>query len=521
MILLVFSIIFLVVRGSLAVNLTLTCDSISDTSAGYPYCFIRHVTSTNEINNVHLVDSPDAYDKRELIFDNCSFVAFPLGFFGYLSTVRTIYAWNTGLRQLHSDAFINAHHLTTLDLTKNEISNLSAETFSHASNLKLLQLTQNKVNAIDRLAFFGLSRLRALHLDYNEIVSLDASVFSPLGRLQVLRLNNNRIKAISSTLFALNLQLANIHLQENGIEQFDGERTFLYLVNVREFDMHNNPIENHTNCVIDAQTIDIRWTRAKSAFIGLHTKRLIAADNRITSVVVSDGAEKNLLYVDLANNALTQMRNFSHCEALVYLDLSHNHITDIAIDSFASMHSLEVLRLRNSGLRTIQFGLLSHKMSLKELDISFNHLVTINFNMFMSMGNLRSLYLDGNNITNMDMSEVRKVFPSLVKIGIARNSWRCTQLAAIVKSLDSNGIALSSIGMVKDKENIRGIPCDEVSTTATSRTEPSSERSKLNTLDGGVIVKLIALKYESMDAVKQIKSISRKLQDLLEFVQTE
>lgn len=541
----------------------LDCDAISDTSEGRRYCFIRHVT-VDESVNITINENDYADIKRELIFDNCSFVTLPPGLFERFPNVRTMYTWHSGLQKLNRNSLRNALHLTTLDLTKNRIAYLTSDTFALAVNLKQLELSTNAIRTIDEQSFAGLGRLRILYLDDNRIEALAPDTFKPLIQLHTIRLNKNRLKRIPATLFAENMHLANVYLHENAIEWLLGEHTFSHLAAMREFDLHNNPIENLENCVINAHSIDIRRTGARGTYVGTRTRRLIAANNRITFVQIANDAV-NLQYLDLAYNELMEMKNLTALTELTYLDLSYNRIVDIELNSFANMRQLETLKLRRSGLHTVSYGSFSHKLNLKLLDISYNQLQHIDLNMFISMGALRTLYLDGNNITDADMSEIRKVFPSLTKIGIAGNNWHCTRLAAAIKHLETNEIALASIGLVKNSENIKGIPCNSIinqpqpqrhaslsgsvgnEISRTTNEMPSvthaTERPQTSTLaphsdepigergegieasaierDMSVIVRLIELKYETLDSIKSIKSIADKLQSLLDDVQRE
>lgn len=561
----IFTILVLILL-KFSASMTLHCDLISNTWSGIPYCFFRHVKINSENELIAFGENAYANDKRELIFDNCSFITLPIGMFEYFPNVRTIYTWNSGIKKLTQESFRNAEHLTTIDLTKNQIVNLTSAVFAFASNLEQLELTYNELKLIDGNAFTGLTQLRSLYMDFNQIEILPSNTFQSLIRLETIRLNNNRIKSISHRLFDRNFHLANIYLQENQIEQLNGEKTFSHLKKLNEFDLHNNRIKKFTKFIINAHSIDLRNSGANGINIGVNTKRLTAADNKITFIELNETASMQLQIVDLSNNLLTKMKNLTYCTALTYLDLSHNQINDYEIKSFALMNALEVLKLRNSGLHTIQYGLFSHKQHLQILDISFNQLVEIHFDMFMSLGNLRTLYLDGNNITNMDMSEIRKVFPLLTKIGIAKNNWHCTKLANAIKYLESNEIALNSVGYIKSTENIRGIPCynplmettltiptstttSTTTTTTTSTVKPETtttmkrtppvisthittvtemmkieqknqfeDRKTIESRDLNFIVKLMELKYQTHDTIKQIKLIAKKLQDLLDDV---
>lgn len=441
-------------------SIEIDCDPISGSQSGSKYCFIRNIIA-EKYSKIKIMTNPLANLKQELIFDNCSLYTLPNGLFENYPHLKTIYTWNAGIRFIKSENFQNARYLLVLDLTKNHIETLAAHTFSNASNLERLELSNNQIKIVDKNAFVGLNNLHVLLLDDNQIKSIDAEVFLALKNLQTIRLNNNLLKTIPVELFQSNLQLNNIYLNDNELEYLNGEQTFKHLMKMEDFDLHNNPIINLSHCVINAEDIDIRNTGSNGCFIGKRTKRMLASDNKIKYVHFANSTASTdiLTHLDLANNNLTSMQNLSSLDELKYLDLSRNQIRDFGINSFAGMRHLEILKLQRSGLNRINFGLFSHKENLKLLDISYNQLVTIDFNMFIALGSLKSLYLEGNNITNLDMSEVRKIFPSLTKIGISKNHWQCDKLALVIKYLESNNIALNTIGLVKNSENIKGIPC--------------------------------------------------------------
>lgn len=539
------------------------CDPISNTDFGRRFCFFRHIRAEQPTANITIKLNPIADEKRELIFDNCTLYTMPLRIFENFPNIKTIYTWNTHLKALTKEIFAQAEQLTLLDLSKNQIESLTANTFSLALNLKHLELSQNVIQSIDVDTFSGLQRLQVLHLNHNKVELIPANVFSELHDLKTVRLDHNQIKTIPMELFAANGQLRNIFLNDNSIEWMMGEQSFRHLSHVVDFDLHNNPILNMRCCVINAQSIDIRNTNARCCYIGTRTKRILANDNRISFIEISgDGTATvahSLQHIDLANNKLNEIKNLTHFSDLMYMDVSNNRFIDIGLNSFASMHGLEVLNLRNSGLHNIHFGSFSHKSHLKELDISYNELRTIDFRMFMSMANLKTLLMEGNNITDINMTEIRKIFPALTKIGIARNNWTCDNLASIIKYLESNSISLNSVGVIENTENIKGIPCTNDASDLNSDEAVENENSstmikssfetvknshryaeQLN-LDSSqpidlsdkchnspsnydtmnAMVRLIELKYETQDTAAAIQSIAKKLDNLLDQIQRD
>lgn len=393
-------------------------------------------------------------------FDNCSLHSLPLGIFTNFPNIKTVYAWNIKLKNVSKEVFRNSNELFVLDLSKNNISILDKDTFYLTTNLNQLDLSKNEIQKIHTDAFSGLGHLKILNLDHNKLQLLPSNCMQPLIELQTIRLSHNFIKMIPVELFEKNIQLHDIFLNDNSIEWLFGELTFRHLSSVNEFDLHNNPlICNLGRCVINAQSIDIRNTNSIGCYIGSRTKRLFAKNNQISYIDSIDAAPSNLEHVDLANNQLQKMSNLTRFERLIYLDLMNNKIDDIGLDTFANMNRLEILNLRNSGLSKIYYGLFSHKSKLKTLDVSYNQLGNIDFQMFVSMTSLMKLNLDGNNLNNIDATEIRKIFPALLKIGISENNWSCHNLASIIKNIESNGIVLDTMDLTKDTENIKGIPC--------------------------------------------------------------
>lgn len=531
-------------------NVEIACDVMSDSNYdfGPRLCFIRNMNQ-RILNDVTYKPNPIFNEKREIIFDNCTLDALPLGMFEHYPNVKTMYVWNIRLRNVSKEVFRNAKELLLLDLSKNHINQLEPNAFSLTMKLSQLDLSKNQIASIDVEAFTGLERLNILNMANNKVQLIPANCFAPLRQLKIIRLNHNSIKMIPVELFANNMRLQNIYLNDNSIEWLFGEQTFRHLPDVNEFDLHNNPIVNLANCVINAQSIDIRRTNAMGCYIGARTKRILANDNRIAFIDTDDASAATLEYVDLENNRLPKMSNLTRFENVHYLNLKNNRINDIGLNSFARMHRLEVLNLRNSGVSNIYFGLFSHKSKLKILDLSYNELGHIDFQMFVAMKNLIQLHLDGNNLNELDATEIRRIFPALQQISISQNDWSCHNLATIVQHLESNGIAINSIDSTKNTENIKGIPCssggdsgntdnrvNEIATqrnviaNESSETEKSQEVRTItaaniierpnydqwsNFSDIHLMLRLLQLKNDVQNTVQSANEVAQKLDSIL------
>lgn len=521
-------------------HIEIECDSISNTYFGRRFCFIRHM-SVIEIQkqNVTFKANPIAEEKHELIFDNCTIDAIPLGIFEFLPNVKTVYGWNMHLQIVNAESFRNGKKLLVLDLSKNQIRELQQNSFCLAEQLTQLDLSKNLLQSIHVGAFSGLAQLNFLNLEYNKLELIPANSFTSLTKLKSIRMSHNLIKMIPVELFGQNIQLQNIYLNDNAIEWLLGEQTFRHLASVNEFDLHNNPIANLGCCIINAQSIDIRRTNSKGCYIGARTNRILANDNQISFIDSNDATPINLKHLELRNNRLLKIENLTRFENFIHLDLTNNTISDIGISTFAKMHRLEKLYLRNSGLSKIYFGLFSYKPKLKLLDISYNELGQIDFRMFVSLNSLNKLDLDGNNITELDATEIRKIFPALLEISILENNWHCKNLSKFILQLQSFGITIKSFGSEKNSENIAGIPCDTMNGTtegsnivqnenptesseedicSVSKSIVSEKEHKSNISDMHLIVRLMELKYEIQIITQSVNEMSKKLENILTLI---
>lgn len=440
-----------------------------------------------------------------------------------------MYTWNSGIEKVSKSDFHNAHNLRVIDLSQNRIRVVLDSTFFWAIDLELIDLSQNKIIQIERNAFHGLISLRILYLQNNLIDRLAPGMFEFLPLIETLHMNDNRIPSIDRNLFANNFKLKSILLNDNHIKTVDGT-TFQHLRQLAHFDMHNNPTEGLDLLIVDADYTNIRNLNCQGCYIGRRTKKLLASHNNI-SYIIQNGTGM-VADVDLSHNNLFSVKNLTKLDSLKNLDLSHNHIRDIDVRTFANMTQLESLKLKQSGMSRIFYGSFSHKPKLKMLDVSFNSLRTIDLNMFTAITNLRSLYLEGNNLTEINLSEVKQYFPLLTKIGISKNNWKCDNLADTIKILESHSIELNSIGLTKQTSNIKGIPCTNeaadigVENVQTNATSESKCQLALNTSNGFddmnvLVMKLIELKYELADASDNLLQISNKLDAVLNNVKSE
>lgn len=498
------------------------CDSISNIFDGRRYCVIKDLKG-DENSTFEYVPSFFSIFKTELVFDKCTLSSIPQGLFKAFPHLKTVYTWNSGMKTVSKSDFRDAAELRVIDMSKNQIEIVEHSTFFKAIDLEFIDLSENKIVVVEMNAFHGLIHLRTLHLQTNLIDEIVPGTFDTLPAMETIHLNGNVLQSIDEHLFAHNAKLKSILLHNNRIKTISGI-TFQHLRQLMHFDIHNNPTENLDLLIVDSEYTNIRNINCRGCYIGSKTKRLSASQNHI-SYVIQNGTGK-IQELDISNNNLFSVKNLTELVYLKELDLSHNNIQDIDITTFANMTQLETLKLKQCGFNRISYGSFSHKLKLKILDISYNELHTIDLNMFAALNNLESLSIDGNNLTEINLSEIKQYFPMLTKIGISKNNWNCASLAEVIKVLGSSSIELSSNGTTTQSTNVRGIPCTKESQDKVEehvKASPAKDKLEMS-LSSPVntpIAKLIGLKYELVVASENLSQILNKLNALLEDLKSE
>ena len=118
----------------------------------------------------------------------------PKGWLQRSPNVQEIYMEGNRIEEIELGAFAGLRNLEILDLSKNNITDLSIVLYS-LPNLQYIFLNNNKITSINRFHFPPSTKV--LFLQFNKIVAIGIDAFSELGQLQVVHLDNNRLAQIS------------------------------------------------------------------------------------------------------------------------------------------------------------------------------------------------------------------------------------------------------------------------------------------------------------------------------------
>lgn len=212
-----------------------------------------------------------------------------------------------------------------------------------------------------------------------------------------------------------------------------------------------------------------------NVFNGATNLRTIDLSHNMISIVEPETFLnlRSLMFLNLSHN---QMNNNSFnrngidwidgISSLKTLDLSNNQIFFYDVmpyQAFSGLVNIETLLLRSNKI-TIDYGAFSANQMLKTLDLSYNSMTYFDLNFLLSINSLENLYLHGNGISytsQIDLNDVRTIFPEIKSLGISENSFSCEVLATIIRSMAKASIQLviEDGKFVNNRRNLRGVSC--------------------------------------------------------------
>ncbi|KAL7299985.1 hypothetical protein TKK_0007300 [Trichogramma kaykai] len=285
---------------------------------------------------------PDVFEDngrlQRLDISRNNLAQIPHATFAFTRELRELYASYNGLAEL-PNSLHNLEALQILDLSFNQLTNLSPATLSSLTNLIELRLVRNRVRELLEGAFDRLPRLALIDLESNDLSLVERSAVRSLPELQAIRLGKNRIQVIPSGAFSELPMLQSVELQENRIQEI-----------------------------------------AENAFINV----------------------PHLLVLNLSQNLLTSLEHMGleSLRSLEVLDLSENRITRVSSKSLAAMEWLVELKMDNNKICTIQGSPFDDMPRLRVLSLRSNRMASVSESAFKRLrSNIAVLDIDGNPLS--------------------------------------------------------------------------------------------------------------------------
>uniref|UniRef100_A0A8C6U8H2 TIR domain-containing protein n=1 Tax=Neogobius melanostomus TaxID=47308 RepID=A0A8C6U8H2_9GOBI len=358
------------------------------------------------------------------------------GDFSGLTELQTLDLGGNHISQIEDAAFSHLSSLTELSLSTNSLKNLTDHMFTGLSNLTVLGLGFNKINHISGLAFAPLTKLLELDLWGNHLSSISDIVkvvsFCPL--LKSLDLSGNPLTSIESEQFPFPFNITTLHLASvyNDLQWNISDKAFLK--SLMTLDLGFNSFSVKT-CQLIFQSLD--------SLEKLVLNYVYPLDRGLLDMACGIQTLQSLDVYNSENHFINDSL-FKLCSNLTELDLSLNHLTDVAPSSLQMLTRLSRLNFSINGLTEVPLTIrnmssltsLSFKSNsisklrcldfsglhlLKILDLSYNNIRELNSCVFQDLQNLQELNIRKNLILKFDDS-FGTTLPNLLFLDAADNN---------------------------------------------------------------------------------------------------
>ncbi|VVD00393.1 unnamed protein product [Leptidea sinapis] len=257
--------------------------------------------------------------------------------------------------------------LETLEISHNQMTNVSANLFSHLAFLRKLSLWQSNVTWFSKDFFTGVNVLEELDLSSNGLNELPTLIFKPLIKLRKLTLFSNKFSTLPQNLFSTNNNLETVIILNNDVKMRElPRRLFGNLLNLKQIYIQR--------CGLEIVPYDVFGNSSQLTNISV-------AYNDIQSLQESTFNDQiNLLELDLSHNKLKNLepKLFSSLVRLEKLNLAHNTIEEISGLTFSSLLSLIDLNMEHNNLKTISSYLFINNKQRMSISFAYNDLDFVN-----------------------------------------------------------------------------------------------------------------------------------------------
>ena len=313
-------------------------------------------------------------------------------------------------------------HIYSLDISHNQLTNISQLMRSRMPTLQSLNLSWNNINFLQQNYFKDISRLFQIDLSHNQLEQVpsilsyrvpDPRTDQPsiwyLPLLRLLNLSNNQLIYLPAYLSS-HVTISNV--SSNQSTEVEGRR-FYDLVNLIHLDLSCNRLR--TFCLGDihpnSQLVDHQVSTDCSLCIfgGIH----------------------NLHHLNVSHNCITNISHkwFFGLTQLNTLDFSKNYIKILPHNVFMDLHSLEYLILRQNHIKVIESSTFRHLHQVKHVSLEDNNLSDLDEDLFDEISNLKKLQLKNNDLATVPLavskSELSSTMPVYLTGGVSILSLFC------------------------------------------------------------------------------------------------
>lgn len=382
-----------------------------------------------------------------------------------------------------------------LDLSRNQVQNLSQETLSYHTGFRHLNLHGNKIHFIQPGLFKNMTDLKVLDLSRNHlnVFAHSKTNIGSLAAVKSLDLSSNGLyTGMSDYFLASSPSLENLSLDSNSITKVS-QNSFSGALSLRRISLHNNVIleiedgafdsldnlveldlsKNSITCITDFNLCNLKMLNLSKNSMELFQSTRSRDHFQLTYLDLSENKmlyfpllpQSNVLkHLDVSRNRLQSVdvtgnpetRNTVFFYHLQFLDLSYNQLKSLPETFFYCMGSLEVLNVSHNCISS--FSLTNKRLlqSVKVINLSHNSLQSLTFGE-NTLQSLEKLYLQGNDLAVLAPQTFQRL-PNLNHLQVQQNNLKICPSDADVRDCVFFGSIPNLLFLNLSENSLRTVP---------------------------------------------------------------
>ncbi|XP_068603237.1 toll-like receptor 13 [Brachionichthys hirsutus] len=332
--------------------------------------------------------------------------------------LASLHATGNALVSVNETLLLRCSRLVTLDLSRNDIEDMSPSALRSMKRLKNLNLSRNNLRKVPP-SVRGLETLETLDLSSNFIGELGCADFQNLTRLATLNLDQNRISTIDGCAFRDLADLRVLNVGANKVHRLEGFSN-VNLMKLESLDLHKNNLmriqTNNFRHLSSLKSLDLESDTSYAVHYGAFN----GLDNLQTLVVTPIVYDK-MIFRDVNLTGLVDLR--LHLTSL-YKSRRSNSKNKQQLSEFRSLKRLVIANFEGQqhvppallhGLNTLEYftaaRFFTHPIhphtfngtsDLKSLQITLSNLEEMNPELFQPIPKLETLDLSQNGLKSLD-----------------------------------------------------------------------------------------------------------------------
>lgn len=330
--------------------------------------------------------------------------------------VSSLILSKNNITTISPDAFLHLPDLKTLDLSENAISDLPINILYPLSKLTEINLSKNLLTVL-RSGQFNESVINVINLSGNDIQEIETNTFQDLLFIHTIDLGSNSIKKVADSAFHNTPYLHILRLNNNKLTTFKEEYFSLTI-----------PVPSTEMRILDLGGNDIVFLQSPAFKLLSKLTWMILSNNRI-SLFPADVVKSlsNLQHLNLEYNEIERLKNmdFANSPRLRELNLAHNKIQEVSEKAMQNSSQLQTIDLSYNDITRLPSDVFAGLSRLR-MDLSHNNIRSFPDTIFhrTKIQKLQSLNLAYNKFPEIPVKSLRQQYFFLSDLNLSHNKIR-------------------------------------------------------------------------------------------------